>query len=73
MGGQAPLQLGWLAAVNMVCATSLGVVLGCRNEHSEHYLRDGLKILSTMFIEPPNTIGIGSIILAVLLPCLLQS
>ena len=68
-----PLQPGWFAAMNIVCATSIGLVLGCRNEQSEHYLRDGLKVLSTMFMEPPSTIGIGSIILAVLLPCLLQT
>lgn len=69
LGGQVSRQLSWFAAVNIVCATSLGMVLGCRNEQSEQYLRDSLQVLSTIFMEPPSTIGIGSIILAVLFPC----
>ncbi|KAM5369036.1 hypothetical protein ACJZ2D_009239 [Fusarium nematophilum] len=58
-------SLSWYAALNMVCAHSLGLILGTQNERSEECLQNSLRAMPGLILEPPNAVMIGTLLSAV--------
>ncbi|KAH7133753.1 hypothetical protein EDB81DRAFT_950036 [Dactylonectria macrodidyma] len=59
-------QSSCYAALNIICAYSLGILLGFGHEQPELYLQNSLKALPSILLEGPSTTGVGAILLAVL-------